>query len=192
MIRLVPYGTLLSFVGINVLRITSGKEWYEMSVALAKIITGNKLEELLESFNFEYVILQSIPLIHIGKFDELKKELGGGFNLRTFGNGRVFSEDLEIRWRKRGEDEFYTLVISDKEERLNGYETKELKDTGRDSFHLWGEKAEDRWYELRIPKGWNYPVKSKYAKIKVVEYEVEGKSEEGKFYRFCGFEGVDK
>lgn len=156
-----------------------------MSVALANIITGNKLEELLESFNYEYVILQSIPLIHIGKLDELKKELCGKINPRNFESGRVFSEDLEIRWRKRGEDEFYTLVISDKEEMPNGYETKELKDTGRDSFYLWGD-------ELRIPKGWKYPVESKYAKIKVVEYEVEGKPEEGKFYRFCGFEGVDK
>lgn len=174
------------------LTITNGKEGYEMSVALANIIKGNKLEELLDSFNFEYAILQSIPLIHIGKFDALKKELGGGINPRNFDSGRLFSQDLEIRWRKNGGDEFYTMVISDKEQILDGYEKKKLESTNSYFFYLWGEKAEDKWYELRIPKGWRYPVESKYAKIKVIEYEVEGKPEEGKFYRFCGFEGVDK
>ena len=163
-----------------------------MSVALANIIKEDKLEELLESFKFEYAILQSIPRIHIGKFEDLKKELGGKINPRNFESGRVFSEDLEIRWRKKGKDEFYTLMISDEEKVLNGYEKKELKDTGRDSFYLWGEKAEDKWYELRIPKGWRYPVESLYAKIKVIEYEVEERPDEGKFYRFCGFEGAGK
>lgn len=163
-----------------------------MSVALANIITGDKLEELLQSFKFEYGILQSIPRIHIGTFDALKKELGGELNPRNFDSGRLFSQDLEIRWRKKRGDEFYAMLISDKELMLEGYEKKELKDTDRVSFYLWGEKMGDKWYELRIPKGWNYPVESRHAKIKIVEYEVEGKPEEGKFYRFCGFVGVDK
>jgi hypothetical protein len=163
-----------------------------MSVALAKIIKAEKLAEVTMLFKFEYAILQSIPRIHIGPFDALKKELGGEINPRNFDSGRLFSQDLESRWRKKRGDEFYAMLISDKELMLEGYEKKELKNTDRVSFYLWGEKTEDIWYELRIPRGWNYPVESRYAKIKIVEYEVEGKPEEGKFYRFCGFEGVEK
>ena len=163
-----------------------------MSVALANIIKGDKLEELLQSFKFEYAILQSIPRIHIGTFDALKKELGGEINPRNFDSGRLFSQDLESRWRKKGGNEFYSLLISDEEKVLDGYERMDLAIINRRSFYLWGEKAGDIWYELRIPKDWRYPVESRYAKIKIVEYAVEGKPEEDKFYRFCGFEGVDK
>ena len=164
-----------------------------MSLALAKIVKRGKLEKLIELLNFEYAILQSIPQIHIGRFEELKRELGEGMNARNFDSGRLFSEDLEIRWRKKGKDEFYTLVISDNEQMLTGYdERKELEITNRHSFYLWGEKAGDVWYELRIPKGWRYPVEDQYAKIKVIEYEVRGIPKEGEFYRFSGFEGAIK
>jgi hypothetical protein len=163
-----------------------------MGIALANIIEGDKLGEFVESFDFEYGILQSIPQIRIGRFDELKKELGGENNPHNFDSGRLFSQDLEIRWRKKSGDDFYTLLISDKDQMLDGYEKKELEIADRHSFYLWGEKAEDIWYELRIPKGWKYPVKSRYAKIKVIEYEVKGKPDDGKFYRFCGFEGANK
>lgn len=165
-----------------------------MSLALAKIVKRGKLEKLIELLNFEYAILQSIPQIHIGRFEELKRELGEGMNARNFDSGRLFSEDLEIRWRKKGKDEFYTLVISDNEQTLDGYERRELEITNRHSFYLWGEKEKTggMWYELRIPKGWRYPAIGRYAKIKVIEYEVRGIPDEGGFYRFSGFEGANK
>ncbi len=169
-----------------------------MSIALANINNRVKLEELIISFDIEYAILQSIPKIFIGMFEELKKELGGIINPCNFEAGRLFSQDFEIRWRKKSEDEFYTLIISDREQEqlFDGYDGKELKKItdSEQSFYLWGkkEKAEDIWYELRIPKGWKYPVTSRYAKIKIIEYETIGRPEEGRFYRFCGFEGVNK
>ena len=88
------------------LTITSGKEGYEMSVALANIIKAEKLAEVTMLIKFEYAILQSIPHIYIGTFDALKKELGGEINPRNYNSGRLFSEDLEIRWRRKGEDAF--------------------------------------------------------------------------------------
>lgn len=164
-----------------------------MSVALANINNGDKFEELIGSFDVEYAILQSIPSIHIGPFEELKKELGGAINPLNFEVGRLFSLDFEIRWRKKGGDEFYTLVISDKEQVLSGYDKKELKIMDSEqSFYLWGIKNADVWYESRIPRGWKYPVTGRYAKIKAIEYEVRERPDEGKFYRFCGFLGVNK
>jgi hypothetical protein len=166
-----------------------------MSVALANIVDGEKLKEVVNSFEFDYGILESIPRSYIGESEELKKELRGEIKPNNFDNGRLFSTDLEIRWRKKGENNFYALIISEGNESLEGYERKNITMRKNHlSFYLWGEKekAGDKWYELRIPKGWKYPVESKYAKIKVIEYEVKGKQEEGKFYRFYGFEGVDK
>ena len=163
-----------------------------MSVALANIVDGEKLKEVVNSFEFDYGILESIPRIYIGESDELKKELRGEITPNNFESGRRFSTDLEIRWRKKGENNFYALIISDGDEFIEGYERKNITMVKNLSFYLWGEKAEDKWYELRIPNGRKYPVESRYAKIKVMEYEVEGKQEEGKFYRFYGFEGEDK
>jgi len=164
-----------------------------MSVALANIVDDKKLRETINSFEFKYGILQSIPRIYIGGIEGLKKELDGEIDPNNFENGRFFSLDLEIRWRKKGENEFYALVISDKDVFLEGYERKDLMVTRNHlSFYLWGEKAEDMWYELRIPKSWKYPIENHYAKIQTIEYEIKGKREEGKFYRFCGFIGADK
>lgn len=165
-----------------------------MSNAFANINTGRKLEELVISFDIEYAILQSIPKIFIGKFEELKKESGGAINPCTFEVGRLFSKDIEIRWRKKNEEEFYTLIISDIEQLFDGYDKKDLQKImdSVQSYYLWGKKTKDIWCESRIPKVWKYPVTNRYAKIKVIEYKIIGRPEEGRFYRFCGFEGVDK
>ena len=164
-----------------------------MSVALADIVDGEKLKQAVKSFEFDYGILESIPRVYIGGMEELKRELKGEIYPENFESGRFFSPNLEIRWRKKGENKFYALIISDRDEFLEGYERKDLTTMkSRLSFYLWGEKSRDTWYELRIPKGWKYPVEGRYAKIKVIEYEVERNPKEGKFYRFCGFEGVDK
>jgi hypothetical protein len=166
-----------------------------MSVALANIVDIEKLKETINAFEFTYGILESIPQIYIGEREELKKELRGEIEPDKFDKGRMFSSDSEIRWRRKGKNEFYALIISDGDEftDIEGYERKEITILNNQlSFYLWGEKAEDKWYELRIPNGRRYPVESRYAKIQVKEYEVEGEPEEGKFYRFCGFEGVDK
>lgn len=166
-----------------------------MSVALANIVDGEKLKEVVNSFEFDYGILESIPRIYIGETEELKKELRGEIEPDNFNTGRLFSSDSEIRWRKKGKNEFYALIISDGDESLEGYEREDITMRKNQlSFYLWGEKekAGDKWYELRIPKGWKYPVESQYAKIKIIEYEVKGSPEAGKFCRFCGFEGVGK
>lgn len=165
-----------------------------MSTALAHIVDEKKLRETVNSFEFKYGILESIPRIYIGEIESLKKELDGGINPNNFENGRLFSSNSEIRWRKKDKDRFYVLIISDEGQTINGYEKKNLTITREHlSFYLWGEKEpKGTWYELRIPKGWKYPVKNRYGKIKAVEYEVEGKPEEGKFYRFFGFEGEDR
>lgn len=161
-----------------------------MSLALANIVDGEELRAAIRSFEVQYGILQSVPQIHIGKIEELQKELKGEIYPDSFESGRLFSPDLEIRWRKKAENQFYVLIIDDKDESREGYERKDLIRTENPlSFYLWGEKAEDMWYELRIPKGWKYPVKTRYARIKAIEYEVRGKAKESKFYRFCGFEG---
>ncbi len=164
-----------------------------MSVALTNVVDEKKLKEAVNSFDFKYGILQSVPRIYIGEIEDLKKELTGEIEPNNFESGRLFSLDLEIRWRKRGENKLYALIISDKDMLLEGYERKDLTAMKNHlSFYLWGEKAEDVWYELRIPEGWKYPVESQYAKIKAIEYEVKGKPEEGKFYRFYGFEGEER
>jgi hypothetical protein len=168
-----------------------------MSVALANIVDKEKLRRAINAFEFKYGVLESIPQIYIGETEELKKELSGEIEPDNFNNGRLFSADSELRWRKKGKNEFYALIICDGDEfrDIEGYERKEITMLNNQlSFYLWGEKekAGDKWSELRIPEGRKYPVESQYAKIKVKEYEVEGKQEEGKFYRFCGFEGVDK
>lgn len=164
-----------------------------MSVALANIVDGMKLEEAVNSFQFKYGVLESIPRIYIGEIEELKKELKGEIDPSNFESGRLFSSNLEIRWRKERENRFYALIITDKDELFKDYERKDLTMVKNDlSFFLWGEKARDRWYELRIPKGWKYPARNQYAKVKVIEYAVKGKPEEAKFYRFYGFEGEDK
>jgi hypothetical protein len=166
-----------------------------MSVALANIVDKEKLREVINSFEFKYGVLESIPRIYIGETEELKKELRGEIEPDNFNTGRLFSSDSEIRWRKKGKNEFYALIISDGDESLEGYEREDITMLKNQlSFYLWGEKekAGDKWYELRIPKGWKYPVESQYAKIKIIEYEVKGSPEAGKFCRFCGFEGVGK
>lgn len=168
-----------------------------MSVALANIVDREKLREAINAFEFKYGVLESIPRIYIGETEELRNELRGEIEPDNFNNGRLFSADSEIRWRKKGKNEFYVLIISDGDEftDIEDYERKEITMlNNQHSFYLWGEKekAGDKWSELRIPEGRKYPVESRYAKIEVKEYEVGGKPEEGKFYRFYGFEGVDK
>ena len=168
-----------------------------MSVALANIVDKEKLREVINSFEFKYGILESIPRIYTGETEELKKELRGEIEPDNFDTGRLFSADSEIRWRKKGKNEFYAFIISDGDDftDIGGYERKDITILKNQlSFYLWGEKekAGDKWYELRIPKGWKYPVESQYAKIKIIEYEVKGSPEAGKFCRFCGFEGVGK
>ena len=149
-----------------------------------KEITQNKLFRLVRK-EMDKIIAKKI-------MEEVKRELKGEIYPENFESGRFFSPNLEIRWRKKGENKFYALIISDRDEFLEGYERKDLTTMkSRLSFYLWGEKSRDTWYELRIPKGWKYPVEGRYAKIKVIEYEVERNPKEGKFYRFCGFEGVD-
>lgn len=155
-----------------------------MSLALANIVNGEGLRAAIRLVEVQYGILQSVPQIYIGKIEELQNELR---NPDSFASGRLFSSDMEIRWRRKGADQFYVLIISDKDVSLEGYERKDLISTeNRLSFYLWGKKAGDMWYELRIPKGWKYPVKSQHAEIKVIEYQVKGES---KFWRFYGFEG---
>lgn len=163
-----------------------------MSVALANIVDKDRLREVVNSFDFKQGILQSAPQIYVGEIAELKKELDGEIEPDDFEGGRLFSAKLEIRWRKKEKNKFYTLLISEEDISLEGYEKKDLMMTSYLSFYLWGEKDGNFWYELRIPKGWKYPVERRRAKIKAVECEVKGKPSEGKFYRFYSFEGVDQ
>jgi hypothetical protein len=76
-----------------------------MSVALANIVDKEKLREVINSFEFKYGVLESIPRIYIGETEELKKELRGEIEPDNFNTGRLFSSDSEIRWRKKGKNE---------------------------------------------------------------------------------------
>ncbi|MBT9164587.1 MAG: hypothetical protein DDT22_00424 [candidate division WS2 bacterium] len=163
-----------------------------MSIALASIVDSKNLKNAIDFFKPKYGILQSVSQIYIGEVEELKKELKGEIEPSNFESGRLFLTDSEIRWRKKGEERFYVLIISDKDLAFNGYERNDLEMVENYlSFYLWGEKSEDMWCELRIPKGWRYPVKNQYTKIKVIGYELKEKPEEGKLYRFYDFEGEE-
>lgn len=158
-----------------------------MAFAYSFSLTGTKLASLLcglES-DFAQVILEKVTAIRFASVASPPDEFhfSDGFDPQRWERGRGFGEQMELRWRRRGND-FVVLLISESPPSLPaetqekiGELPKPVKLTRVESdppqrVVLWGE-WQDRnvepelrepeyqgrhwWYEERIPKFLGYP-----------------------------------
>jgi hypothetical protein len=81
--------------------------------------------------------------------------------------GRIFSDELEIRWRKKDEDAYDVLALAEKDIQLTGFEPiggewqVEEYPVEKTGIYLWGKgkgkSQPEFWVETRIPRRLYYP-----------------------------------
>ncbi len=99
--------------------------------------------------------------------------------------GRVFSSEAEVRWRKLGAEGFEVMALAEEDIGLepfglepDGIEWQAVKREGaRGGIYLWGAYREDlgRWVETRIPRRLFYPVEEdrkegRFVRLSHVDY----------------------
>jgi len=112
--------------------------------------------------------------------------------------GRVFGEEGELRWRRRG-DKFGVTFLSESplpkewplEPLLNGNKQPIEWEVEETDLILWGErkKGDEGWMEAKIPEVILYPLDSKQGKAKIVAAYYK-RAELVQFTRFKRVEGV--
>jgi len=152
----------------------------------ANEISVGDLKQFLDKIGlgFNYIILEFYDRVVFEKF-----ALNLVADEDTLNRGRVFSNEHEIKWRKKG-NKFVVVLMAEKV--LNGKVAPEFKDgplevtyakrcEPEDGLLLWGEYLDQveiegnprhRWFEKRIPQPQFYPVNAPhlYVRLKTTDY----------------------
>lgn len=193
-----------------------------MSLAYSLKLSNRQLRLLLNSLEskFEQAILEAViemGFVSIGRppddfhFDE-------AFDLTKWERGRAFGTEMELRWRRRGDD-FLSLLICESPLSLTPEVASEIGALGDARFldrvetaqmRLWGEWQDPEaetdlrgtsrqwWYEERVPKFLAYPFddREKYLAIRVARYRVRNEARQADaarnfVYRFIRLEAME-
>jgi hypothetical protein len=164
-------------------------------IIASKMLTEKELMTIVKRIHanhrFQYLLLERYSDIELDFYND-------NFNLKHCYRGRFFGEKTEIQFRLKGQ-KYIALLISDETEiegsgdfeQVCGLEHYKKRPQ---SVYLWGSILDDKtWYQQRIPKLLNYPIKQPNkdlinVKLKVTEYHRNGVVE---FVRFQGFEQKD-
>lgn len=162
-----------------------------MAVVMADFLTG---EEFLRMFSLipkdkGYAILDR-PETSL--FIPISKDT----DWTDWENGRVFNEEMDLRWQKKDE-RFHVVMILDapkayfRQRYSLNLSEKYLEQKAR--WLLWGQQeTKGKWIERRIPKIFTYPFATRNDSriaLSVKEYVNIG-NQRVEFYRFTGLEEV--
>ena len=116
--------------------------------------------------------------------------------------GRLFAPDGELRWRTipalgtacwrvafLGKVDWTKEVLEDHSYVLNGLHSRQ------ESFYLWGQQTPetpDEWIELRIPHRFQYPIKGKSHRVKVVTEQWNDDTGDPQFVRLCSLKPYEE
>lgn len=118
-----------------------------------------------------------------GEFFDSLKDLN---EISEWDKGRVFDQDQEIRWERKG-PRFHVLWIKHQGNITGDWKIEKLKYKGSRKILLWGKgnRKEDKkeWYEKQIPRILEYPVdcEGERAYLEITEYNL---SDGSPVYRF--------
>jgi hypothetical protein len=174
-----------------------------MSLAYSLKLSNRQLTLLLKSLEseIEQTILESVvevKFVSIGRppddfhFDD-------AFDLTKWERGRAFGTEMELRWRRRGDD-FLLLIVCETPLSLTPEVESAIGALGDARFldrvetiqaRLWGEWQDPEaetdllgtylhwWYEERVPKFLPYPFNEPepYLAIKVARYRVRDEAQ---------------
>lgn len=120
------------------------------------------------------------------RFHHFKPDLVGWLVV-NWDEGRVFSAELEVRWRKEGEDAYDVLVLAERDVRLAGFESiggewlVEEYPVEKTGIFLWGKGKGDPkpeyWVETRVPRRLYYPSDRPVVRLGARCYRQEGSTQ---------------
>jgi len=164
-------------------------------IIASKMLPENEIISVVKHIHakhrFRYLLLEKYSDIELDFYND-------NFNLKHCYRGRFFGEKTEIQFRLKGQ-KYVALLISDETELEGSADFEPVCGLERyksrpESVYLWGSTIDEKtWYQQRIPKLLNYPIKQPdtdliNVKLKVQEYHRKGIVE---FVRFQGFEQKD-
>jgi hypothetical protein len=193
-----------------------------MSLAYSLKLSNQQLTLLVKSLEskFEQAILEAIVEID---FLSLRRppdnfHFDDAFDLSKWERGRSFGTEMELRWRRRGDD-FLSLIICESPLLLAPEVGAIIGTLGNARFldrvetvqvRLWGEWQDPEaetdllgtnrhwWYEERVPKFLAYPLneREKNPAVRVARYRVRDESRQKDtarnfVYRFVRLEAMD-
>ncbi|MEC4685199.1 MAG: CRISPR-associated protein Csx19 [Nitrospirota bacterium] len=149
----------------------------------------SEVSKLASDIDYKFAILEKPDDIRFIK----KSEINSIGNLFDWDRGRLFGENVELRWLKR-RNGFHVVIISENggvAEKLNPEEINPVRER---EIYLWGENIEksgnttDDWYEQRIPRILNYPVNATKirGRLKLIVKEYSLSSDKGTVHRYVG------
>lgn len=114
--------------------------------------------------------------------------------------GRLFAPDGELRWRTiptlgtacwrvvfLGNVDWTKEALEDHSYVLNDLHSHQ------ESFYLWGQQTPetpDEWIELRIPHRFQYPIKGKSHRVKIITEQWDDDTGEPHFVRLCNLKPI--
>lgn len=150
--------------------------------ALGKAALINLLKDRFGEEKPAYYIVRRVEEI---KFDYFKPPLAG-WVVVNWPEGRVFSSEMEVRWRKVTEEGHDVLALAEQDISLPGLDFvsgpwKAVEgQEAKQGIYLWGSTRlgdEERgyfWVETRIPRRLKYPSQGKTVRLGHWRYQTDG------------------
>jgi hypothetical protein len=133
-------------------------------------VSTAQLRQLLDLFQPEdFCWLAEVQQCRLGR----KAEAG---DLLRWPEGRLFSPQGELHWRRAAEDSWSVVLLRETAEEIPEFLTAcpliRVQDAGESgALYLWGKRsASGEWRQTRVPGAQSYPSKRDQARVRWVRY----------------------
>ncbi len=158
-------------------------------IGYKKGCSESEVSKLASDIDYNFAILEKPDDIRFIK----KSDSNSAGNLFDWDRGRLFGENVELRWLKR-KNGFYVVIISENGRVPVKLNIEEINPVREREIYLWGENIEksgnttDDWYEQRIPRILNYPVNATKirGRLKLIVKEYSLASDKSTVHRYVG------